>query len=53
MVSQEVTFLLTFVVMEDRRPDNSTFVSIEESSRQKKPWKEAEERSFCLAEKGK
>uniref|UniRef100_A0A8I5R961 Uncharacterized protein n=1 Tax=Papio anubis TaxID=9555 RepID=A0A8I5R961_PAPAN len=51
VVSQEVTFLLTFVVMEDRRPDNSTFVSIEESSRQKKPWKEAEERSFCLAEK--
>lgn len=51
--SQEVTFLLTFVVMEDRRPDNSTFVSIEESSRQKKPWKEAEESSFCLAEKGK
>lgn len=30
-----------------------TFVSIEVSSRQKDPWKEAQESSFCLAKKGK
>uniref|UniRef100_H0XJM7 Speedy/RINGO cell cycle regulator family member E4 n=1 Tax=Otolemur garnettii TaxID=30611 RepID=H0XJM7_OTOGA len=39
------------VFMEDRKSEDSTFVSTEVPSKQQEPWKEAQEGSFCRAKK--